>query len=332
MYCIKDDKAEKVEPVTFSELKMQESQIEELLRNNIDMLCDEEESMLIVGRQVKDEKCCRSDLTAIDSDGNIVLIEIKRDRQDIVNRKEALEFQAIRYAASYATINSIEDFVKKVYANYIEKYCNEYDQNGLNSYELGIRKLTQFLEANGALNSFNMKQRIILVSSEYDEHTLSAVAWLNSNNVDITCFTLTPIRFKNEIFLDVIKVLPVPTNADYYVNLMERTQIKNKKSGSITRASLPKISDMLEWGVVKPGDVITPVGGRVGEAVLLKNGNVKADEKEMSLQKWLKSIYGWSSVQTYMFAIHKESGKTLSDIRREYMEKQEELAGNHKDE
>ena len=100
MYNIKSKKAVKQEAVTFSELGMKENDIEEILRCSIDMLCDDEESMLIVGRQVKNEKLGRSDLTAIDNNGNIVLIEIKRDRKDIENRKEAFEFQAIRYAAS----------------------------------------------------------------------------------------------------------------------------------------------------------------------------------------------------------------------------------------
>lgn len=36
----------------------------------------------------------------------------------------------------------------------------------------------------------------------------------------------------------------------------------------------------------------------------------------------LKELYGWSSVQTYVFAVHKESGKTLSQIREEYIEQQ----------
>lgn len=88
---------------TFSELNMQEYQIEELLSKNIDMICDEEESMLIVGMQVRNAKLGRSDLTAVDHNGEIVLIEIKKDRKDIESHKEAFEFQAIRYSASYAT-------------------------------------------------------------------------------------------------------------------------------------------------------------------------------------------------------------------------------------
>ncbi len=201
MYKIDGKQASRIEAVTFSELNMTENDIEEILRNNIDMICDEEESMLIVGKQVKNEKNARSDLTAVDNNGDIVLIEIKRDRKDIIYRKEAFEFQAIRYAASYATIDRTEGLVKRVYAPYIEKYRDEFELGELTSFELGIRKLNEFLEANDAHKDFNEKQRIILVASDFDDQTLSAVAWLNNNNVDISCYKLTPYRINEDIFL-----------------------------------------------------------------------------------------------------------------------------------
>ncbi len=322
LYNIKGKKAEKIEAVTFSELDMKESDIEEILRCSIDMLCDDEESMLIVGRQVKNEKNGRSDLTAVDNEGNIVLIEIKRDKKDIECRKESFEFQAIRYAASYATIDNADELVKKVYAPYIEKYCNEFELGELTSYELGLRKLNEFLQINDAENGFNKKQKIILVASDYDEQTLSAVAWLNSNNVDISCFKLTPYKISDQVYLDAEKILPVTKHDDYYVNLMDKqTPLGIKKNKDITRRTLPKIDILLEWGVVKPGDIIV-AKGREDEGTLLANGNVNVNGKEQSMQIWLKELYGWSSVQTYVFAVHKETGKTLSQIREDYMEKQ----------
>jgi hypothetical protein len=321
MYTIKSKKAVKLEAVTFSELGMHENDIEEILRCSIDMLCDDEESMLIVGRQVKNEKLGRSDLTAVDNNGNIVLIEIKRDRKDIENRKEAFEFQAIRYAASYATIESADNLVKKVYAPYIEKYRDEFETGELTSYELGIRKLNEFLRVNCAEYSFNKKQKIILVASDYDEQTLSAVAWLNSNNVNMSCFKLTPYKINSEVYFNAEKLLPLTDYDDYYVNLMDKSSPVLKQNKDFTRRSLPKIDTMLDWGVIKAGDIIV-AKDRENEGTLLKNGNVSVDGKELSMQMWLKDVYGWSSVQTYNFALHKDSGKTLSQIREEYMNKQ----------
>lgn len=323
MYNIKGKQAARIEPVTFSELNMTENDIEEVLRNSIDMICDEEESMLIVGRQVRNEKNGRSDLTAVDNNGNIVLIEIKRDRKDIEHRKEAFEFQAIRYAASYATIDKTDDFVKKVYAPYIEKYRSEFELGALTSFELGIRKLNEFLQVNDAQKNFNEKQRIILVASDFDEQTLSAVAWLNSNNVDMSCYRLTPYKLNEDIFFYVEKLLPVTNYDDYYVNLMDKSAVTTVTGDKkITRRSLPKIDLMLEWGVVKEGDIIV-AKGREDEGRLLSNGNVMVNGEEKSMQAWLKEVYGWSSVQTYVFAVHKETGKTLSQIREEYMAQKE---------
>lgn len=323
MYNVSNDKAIKIGATTFAELNYKESDIEELLRKNIDMICDEEESMLIVGKQVRNAQHGISDLTAVDNKGNIVLVEIKRDRRDIEGRREAFEFQAIRYAASYATIEDPDDLVNKIYAPYIEKYRNEFEESSLTSAELGTRKLTDFLRKNGAGSNFNDSQKIILVASDYDEQILSAVAWLNSNNVDISCFKMIPYKLNDQVYIKIEKVLPLSTYKDYYVNFLDSPIKSSSQKKGFTRRALPKINELLEWGVVKAGDTII-AKGRDDEGTLLANGNVEVNGEEISMQKWLKELFGWSSIQTYVFAVHKDTGKTLSQIREEYMEKDQE--------
>lgn len=51
---------------------MKEKDIETLLRQNIEIITGEEDSLLIIGEQVKNKENARSDLTAIDQNGNIV--------------------------------------------------------------------------------------------------------------------------------------------------------------------------------------------------------------------------------------------------------------------
>lgn len=322
MYSLNGKIPTKLETINFSDLNWKESDIEDLLRQNIDMLCDDEDSMLIVGQQVQDINHKRSDLTAIDTDGNIVLIEIKRDVQDILSRKEPLEFQAIRYAASCATIKTSDELVQNIFAPYVEKHRSEFGEEALTSSELAKRILADFMKQNN-ITAFNSKQRIILISSGFDSQTLSAVAWLNSNHVDISCFQLCPFRYGNDILVDLKRILPLTEYGDYYVDIADPSnpQKNSKKGGSKT--SLPKIDDMLEWGVVQPGDIIIPKG-RSEEAVLLESGQIKTSQGEMSLQTWLKTIYGWQSVQTYAFAVLKRNRKTLSEIREDYMKREAE--------
>jgi hypothetical protein len=140
--------------------------------------------------------------------------------------------------------------------------------------------------------------------------------------VDISCYKLTPYKINEEVYLNAEKILPITDYSEYYINLMDYPVYSKEKRKGITRRTLPKIDKMLAWGVVKEGDIIV-AKGREDEAILLANGNDMVDGKEVSMQVWLKEVYGWSSVQTYAFAVHKESGKTLAEIREEAMEKSE---------
>ncbi len=320
MYFLDHNQPSKLEETTFSELGMRESDIEEILRTNIDMLCGDEESMIIVGQQVKNEMNGRSDLTAIDNNGDLVLIEIKRDKKDIENRKEAFEFQAIRYAASCATIKSTDMLIQNVFAPYVEKHKKEFiGYLELTSAEIAQRQLSDFVEKND-ITTFNKHQRIILVASEFDEQTLSAVAWLNSNNVDISCYQILPHKFKDNILIDMKKILPVVEYEDFYVNVSKTGNLTKERGKDITRRSLPKIDALLEWEIVNPGDVLV-AKGTTEEAILQKNGQVKTtDGSLMSIQQWLKAVFGWSSVQTYAFCVDQKTGKTLMSLREEYMQ------------
>lgn len=323
MYLLNRHQLTKIEETTFTELGMKENDIEEIIRNNVDMLCDDEEAMLVVGQQVKNNLNAISDLTAIDNNGDIVLIEIKRDKKDIENRKEAFEFQAIRYAASCATIKSTDELIQNVFAPYVEKHKNEFVQfSSLTSPEIAKRLLTDFLTKND-VSSFNEHQRIILVASEFDKQTLSAVAWLNSNQVDITCYQICPYSLSKTILVDMKKILPVVEYDDFYVQVSKDVLHKNKKK-DITRRSLPKIDAMLQWGIVSEGDIII-AKGTTEEAELMANGQVKTSNGAISMQQWLKSVFGWSAVQTYAFAVQKSSGKTLMDLRDWYISQNENI-------
>ena len=323
MYILENNKITKIEETTFKELGMKEAHVEELLRQNVEMLCDDEDSMLIVGQQVTNESNGRSDLTAIDNEGNVVLIEIKRDKKDIEHRKEAFEFQAIRYAASFATLHTVEEFIQEVYAPYVENHKNEYkDCKTHTSVEIAQRELSNFFNGNDlSIEDFNKKQRIILVASEFDEQTLSAVAWLNSNSVDISCYQIQLNKSNDKVFINMKKVLPVDDYNDYLVNITKPASfIQKKKTSKITRKILPKIDTLIEWGIVSAGDILVANTPEKNEAVLQKDGNIKTESNEiLTIQQWLKKITGWSAVETYKFTIDKKTGKTLSKLREEYM-------------
>lgn len=310
----------KIEDNTFKEIGLTERDIEEFIKNNAEEVF-EDENLFIVGQQVKNSSRGITDLVAIDENGNIVLIEIKRDLDDIIRRREKFEYQAIRYAASLASIKSPIELVDQIFSKYIETNRSNFKLNELTPREKGIRLINEFLNENDAKKSFNTKQRIILIASEFDRQTESAVAWLISNNVDISCFTIRPIKFDEKYYLRVERILPPPSLEDYFVHIAsgssnEKTEIKSR----VERSILPKMDKLFEWELIKEGDKLY-IKNRPNEiGIAIDDKYVQVDGEKLTYHGWGKKVTGWSSVQTYAMIVKTEKNMTLSELRKDKME------------
>lgn len=158
---------------------------------------------------------------------------------------------------------------------------------------------------------------IWIVKHVRDEHR-AAVEWLNNHTDEQIGFFLCEIKVyqigDNALKAPKFEVIEKPNN-----------WVKKRSSGTrgpISRTTLPKIKDMLGWGVVAAGDVLV-ASDTEEEATLQADGQVQLASGEIkSIQQWLKDVYGWSSVETYKFSVLKRTGRTLSEIRREYMEQE----------
>lgn len=320
---IQRNEAIEIKVRNFKDLNLQERHIEEFLRKNINLLFGDDQTLLVVGQQVRNASNGISDLTAIDADGNVVLIEIKRDVQDIKARKEPFEFQAIRYAASYAKISTPESLVDLVYSPYIERHKDEYELGDLTPSEKARRELNKFLSSNDALKTFNKKQRILLIASSFDEQTLSAVAWLISNGVDVICLNITPVFIGEQGFLSIDKILPPAQLDNFYVSLAE---VGSPIEGDIistapafNRTWLPRMDELFEWQLIKAGDSLEIKDFESSEAIIVDDTFVRFNGKEISYNNWGKKVTGWSSISIYEWAVLSSTKRTLHELRKEKM-------------
>ena len=345
MYELSSNKKELIplEKIDFSSINLTEKDIEDILVNRIGILdedindSDEENSsLLIVGRQVRNEGNGRSDLTAIDKDGNLVLIEIKRDVKDIKSRAEAFTFQAIRYVASYSKIKGVSDLAEKVYVPFLEKYKKAKPQEGQNMLDLAKDKLKDFLGQNNKTD-LSGKQRIILVAGEFDEETLSASDWLCKNEIDISCIQLNLFKQNEKYLLDVKKLIP---QENFILEIAESNPSKgSRKSPSPkSKARLPKINALMRANILFEGDIFEAKNHEDECVELQSNCQVKiistsketlAVDSVMTMQQWLRKALEWDAVDTYKFAVVKKSknpdneGKLIYDIRDKWMAEQE---------
>ncbi|MCY3896569.1 MAG: endonuclease NucS [Chloroflexota bacterium] len=195
--------SEKIAEVEFASLGFQERRdIQEWVAANPEILGDD---LLIIGKEFSgfDKVSDRLDLLAVDADGKLVVIELKRD-----DSGTDAHWQAIKYA-SYLQRASVEDLVR-MFADYGEV-----------SEEHAASQILQHLNADD-LNALNKDQRIILASHRFAPEVTSAALWLNEKAPGedlITCVQLIPYRDvqTESLYVQAHTIIPVPGIDDYLV-------------------------------------------------------------------------------------------------------------------
>jgi hypothetical protein len=192
--------------------------------------------------------------------------------------------------------------------------------------ERARRDLAQFLESNEAARTFNQKQRILLIASAFDPQTLSAVAWLISNNVAISCIAIQPVFIGEDGFLQIERILPPSKLDDFYVELaaagpqpaIVAKRIRRKSDSA--RTTLPRMDKLFEWGIIVPGDALRIKNYPDSAAEAIDAKNVRTNGRTLSYMSWGKAVTGWASINVYEWTILERAGRTLDELRAEKMD------------
>lgn len=200
--------AEAVKEVDFAELGLRErSDIQEWVAGHPGILG---EDLLIIAKEFSgfDKTSERPDLLAVDSDGSLVVIELKRD-----DSGADAYWQAIKYASylGRASVTQVIDILAD-YANVSKEEAQD--------------RLLEHL-GTGGLDSLNNNQRIILASHRFAPEVTSAALWLNGKVQGvslITCVQLTPYRDEkvSSLYLQSNTIIPLPGEEDYVVQIGSR--------------------------------------------------------------------------------------------------------------
>lgn len=75
---------------------------------------------------------------------------------------------------------------------------------------------------NEDFTDFDNRPRVILVSNEFRERTLSSVLWLRDFEVDITCIRLECYKIANKIVIKPDVIIPQPEVKDFIVSVEKK--------------------------------------------------------------------------------------------------------------
>ena len=180
--------------------------LQRLLKKNISVVAPD---VLIIAEEFAewDDSRRRIDLLGIDTDANLVVIELKRDDEGA-----HMDLQAIRYAAMVSTMTF--ERASDVYQRLLD-----FTTPGANAKE----KLLAHLGWDDAHeDGFAEDVRIVLVSADFSKELTTAALWLNERDLDIRCVRLKPYALNGEMILDVQQVVPLPEAEGYRIGLREK--------------------------------------------------------------------------------------------------------------
>ncbi|WP_135851110.1 PDDEXK family nuclease [Halorussus salinus] len=249
VYHVDGKRVTALDPTSFDSLDLTEADIEEWIIETPSILG---EDLLVVASQYAkfDRAAERPDVLALDPDGKLVVIEVKRDRAD-----KTTDLQAIKYASYCSTISAEE--LQQDYRAFWNKRRDEDDQ--LTPEKVGER-FTEFLGEDIVLTEdgyadfvLDDRPRILLAAGGFGPEITTPVVWLEREyGMDITCIELDVHQRDEEVFVSARQVLPIPEAEEY---MAKRRQKERQQSRSSSRAERA-ITVLLEAGLVEEGDIV----------------------------------------------------------------------------
>lgn len=193
-----------------------ESRLEDWLANDISILAD---NLLVIGRQVETDFSGYIDLLCIDEVGDLVIIELKRDRTPREVTAQALDYASWVEGLSSQRITEMADQYLKSQGKFEEAFKNRFD------HELP--------------DSLNGDHRILIVASRIDPSSERIIRYLSEKHgVNINAATFHYFRSPDEKELLARIFLIEPEEVEYQT----RTRSTSKRRPNLTYEQLQDIA------------------------------------------------------------------------------------------
>jgi hypothetical protein len=188
---------------------MERKDIQRLLREQISVL---DQRLMLIAEEFGDwlDSSRRIDLLCIDSDANLVVIELKR-----TDDGGHMELQALRYAAMVSAM-TFEQLVE-TFARYKSKA-----QPDLVAAKAAIMNFLGWDEIDE--EQFAQDTHIVLAAADFSKELTTCVMWLIERGINVRCVRMKPYRMSDgTVLLDVQQLIPLPEATEF------QTQIGVKK-------------------------------------------------------------------------------------------------------
>ena len=262
----------------------QEKKLHDWLEEDISLISDD---LLVIGREVQTDFNKSIDLLCLDRDGNIVIIELKRDRAP----RDVLA-QILEYASWVDDLPS--DKILEVASIYLQKKGTDLEEAFREKFDDELPE------------SLNSSHKMLIVASELDAQTERVLNYLSKRDIDINAVTFSYFRDGENEYLARAVLIP------------ESMKPNPEKPKSWTYELLQEQIDDMSKEILKK---------RISQILeFAREKNIFAESLSRDPQFYLKSIDGkvlavYFSGRLYAHFGSKEVRKYPSDeVRRRFVE------------
>jgi hypothetical protein len=196
----KDDKLAQIKPAKLN----REERIEKWITQEISVLDPDEAGLLVIGEQVRTDFGKEIDLLCIDSEGDLVIVELKRDKTP-----REVTAQALDYAS----------WVKDLGAEEIEKIAAEHFKDGETLKERFEKTFDKdFPEV------INGDHSMKIVASDIDDSTERIIRYLSERGIDINVVRFRMFQVEGGPELLVRTFTVPPKEAEEHVRRSGKTK------------------------------------------------------------------------------------------------------------
>jgi hypothetical protein len=193
-----------------AEHMMERKDIQRLLRDQITIL---DERLMVIAEEFGGwlDSSRRIDLLCIDTDANLVVVELKRSDDG-----GHMELQALRYAAMVSAM-TFEQLIE-TFAKFKSPATPDVDAARKTIMEfLGWTEIDE--------EQFAQETHIVLAAADFSKELTTCVMWLIDSGVAIRCIRMKPFRMTDgTVLLEVQQLIPLLEASDF------QTQIGAKKN------------------------------------------------------------------------------------------------------
>jgi Domain of unknown function (DUF4268) len=193
---------------------LERKDIQRLLREQISVLDDQ---FMVIAEESGDwlDSLRRIDLLCLDSEANLVVVELKRTEDGGL-----MELQALRYAAMVSAM-TFEQLVD-TFARYRSKAQPD--------IEAARSTILEFLGWDAVYEEeFAQDTQIVLAAADFSKELTTAVMWLINHGVFIRCVRMKPWRMEDgTLLLDVQQLIPLPEAAEFQTQIGVKKQAVNQ--------------------------------------------------------------------------------------------------------